>query len=167
MGFLGLSIEKKEKQKEEVDYSKVYNEISKDSFIKGDLFSDSNVRYRGKIKGNIHTKNGVHVEKGGEVEGDIDAFFVNVSGKISGNIKNKKCVINIEQGSYYKGNISADTVNVRGNFEGIIVARKVVIHKSAKMRGKISTIEISVEDNKNLELEFKILKERSEEKKDE
>lgn len=158
MGIFGMKIEKSSSQediKKTVDYSKINNLISNDTIIKGDISSEANLRLKGTVTGNVHSKNSIIIEKEGKVKGNLRAPKIDVKGLVEGSI-NSNSRVHLQNCCKYTGNIVCQSITISGQYQGTINAKKVIITESAKMKGTVITETISIAENPNLSVEFKI-----------
>ena len=86
--------------------------ISAGTTVKGDISSNSDLRFDGTIVGNVNSSSKIIIGDSGKVEGDISSNQADIVGKVSGNIKTKdlvqlrgECVIN---GNVYAGKLQVE-----------------------------------------------------------
>ena len=78
--------------------------ISNGVKIDGKLTSSGNIRVEGEIEGDISSQKNIVVGEGGKVNGQINADFITVGGKVSGTVRaNEKLVLDPK--GYLKGDI--------------------------------------------------------------
>ena len=63
-----------------------FNRIINGTEIKGDIISNDDIRFDGKLTGNISTKGKIIIGQSGVVKGEIKCKNADVSGKIEGKI---------------------------------------------------------------------------------
>ena len=79
--------------------------------FKGELIAKEDLLIQGKIEGTItHTSN-LTIGEEGQVKADITAEFIEVEGKVRGDLKSSKSVV-IKHTAYVEGNIFSPTVSL-------------------------------------------------------
>lgn len=97
--------------------------IADGAIFRGDLETDGNVRIDGKVIGNIASLANVAVGKSGQVDGNITAGMLKVSGKIKGNVDiSTKLILDVT--SSVLGDIKTSVLTVE---EGAAINGKVTI----------------------------------------
>lgn len=93
--------------------------IAQGTRIKGNITTDCHLHIDGEFEGKIDSKNTVMIGKNGQVDGEIYANKLVVSGKL-------------------KGLTESDTVEIssQGRFEGIITSTELVIEKKGVFIGE-------------------------------
>lgn len=66
--------------------------LSEGTVIDGALKLSGDVRIDGIVKGNVSGENRVVIGEKGKVEGDVDCDFLELHGKVEGNVKSKQGV---------------------------------------------------------------------------
>lgn len=90
--------------------------------INGDISGSENLTIEGKVKGHIHlAAHEVLIGQSGEIQADVTAKLIRVSGKVHGDLNGKEKVV------------ISKTGNVRGN----IVAPRVLLEDGAVFKGSI------------------------------
>lgn len=115
--------------------------ISKNSRIKGELYSDGSLDIEGSIEGDIFG-NIITIREEGEVNGNITAKTLNLKGKFDGKIKSERI------------NISA-----KADIKGILEYISLCVEDGAKIEGelkKINEVKFDNLEKKNLKSEEKI-----------
>jgi cytoskeletal protein CcmA (bactofilin family) len=90
--------------------------------FKGDIAADEDLILRGSFQGTIKIRNhGLFIERGSNVEADIEAGHVSVSGALTGNIQATGRVV-LSSEARVKGDIAASKVHIRdgAQFRGSI-----------------------------------------------
>ncbi len=86
--------------------------IGKSFLIEGEIVGDGSITILGTVKGKIETSSSITIEDGADVEAEIEASVVVVSGALTGNIEaNEKIVI--EETGEMIGNIHAKRVSIK------------------------------------------------------
>jgi cytoskeletal protein CcmA (bactofilin family) len=86
--------------------------------IRGDLVTDGDVKFHGRIQGNITTRGAFVIGRGGVVRGDIQAQVCAIGGKVIGNVRCTGSVEVMDSG-YLRGDVEAsDVVLVKGKVRG-------------------------------------------------
>ena len=86
--------------------------IEKSFLIEGEIVGEGSVTILGTVKGKIETNSSVTIENGAEVEAEIEAAVVVISGALTGNVEaNEKAVI--EETGEMIGNIHAKKVSIK------------------------------------------------------
>ncbi|MGX3043692.1 bactofilin family protein [Helicobacter sp. T3_23-1056] len=93
--------------------------IAQGTRIKGNITTDCHLHIDGEFEGKIDSKNTVMIGKSGQVDGEIYANKLVVSGKL-------------------KGLTESDTVEIlsQGRFEGVITSTELVIEKKGVFIGE-------------------------------
>lgn len=93
--------------------------IAQGTRIKGDITTDCHLHIDGEFEGKIDSKNTVMIGKNGQVDGEVYANKLVVSGKL-------------------KGLTESDTVEIssQGRFEGVITSTELVIEKKGVFIGE-------------------------------
>ena len=86
--------------------------IEKGFLIEGEIIGEDSITILGTVKGKIETNNFVTIEKGADVEAEIEAPIVTVSGNVTGNIEASDKII-IEETGEMIGNIHAKKVSIK------------------------------------------------------
>lgn len=102
--------------------------IAQGTRIKGNITTDCHLHIDGEFEGKIDSKNTVMIGKNGQVDGEVYANKLVISGKL-------------------KGLTESDTVEIssQGRFEGVITSTELVIEKKgifigeSKIKGMQST----------------------------
>jgi cytoskeletal protein CcmA (bactofilin family) len=123
--------------------------ISKDVIINGSITAASNIVIDGKVIGDVTTDKDITVF--GNIEGNLSANIVKLSGaKITGNITCKSN-INFAKDSIVDGNVSCESVEMNATIHGNLkVVQGAVIMGSAVINGDISAASISVVEGAEL-----------------
>jgi len=80
--------------------------------IEGSISGEENLEIEGSMKGNIDLgKHNFRVGPNGQVEGEIDARNVSISGEFKGNIKSREKV-EVTRGADFYGEIKAKSISV-------------------------------------------------------
>mgnify|MGYP000096031112 FL=1 len=88
-----------------------------------------------------------------QIIGDVSTQgIVNVKGKVEGDIKSEKVVI--ENGGFVKGGIYANELVISGKFEGKILADRVSISSSGFVSGELTYQRLNIEDGAFLDVSF-------------
>jgi cytoskeletal protein CcmA (bactofilin family) len=90
--------------------------VPKNVHIKGDVNSKYACMINGSIEGCLRSQKTVVIKKGAEIQGDVYAKSVKISGTVTGDVRAVK--IHVLPGGHVKGKILADIVRVDKN--GII-----------------------------------------------
>jgi len=93
-----------------VTQPRVETMIDPDTCFQGDVQTQGSVRIDGRVEGNI-TADGLFLGESGEVQGDISAKTVIISGKVVGNIFAEQYVELHPQGQIY-GDIKAAKLSI-------------------------------------------------------
>jgi cytoskeletal protein CcmA (bactofilin family) len=104
--------------------------MGKTVFVKGNIFSEEEVRIEGKIEGKLSSKHMVVVGKNGIVNADIEAREIIIEGTVNGNVKGS-----------YKVEIVPD-----GVLNGNIISQRVVLAEGAVFKGNI---DMTLKEEKN------------------
>ncbi|ETD25112.1 bactofilin family protein [Helicobacter macacae] len=93
--------------------------IAQGTRIKGNITTDCHLHIDGEFEGKIDSKNTVMIGKNGQVDGEVYANKLVVSGKL-------------------KGLTESDTVEIssQGRFEGVITSTELVIEKKGVFIGE-------------------------------
>ncbi|RDU52234.1 polymer-forming cytoskeletal protein [Helicobacter sp. MIT 01-3238] len=93
--------------------------IAQGTRIKGNITTDCHLHIDGEFEGKIDSKNAVMIGKNGQVDGEVYANKLVVSGKL-------------------KGLTESDTVEIssQGRFEGVITSTELVIEKKGVFIGE-------------------------------
>lgn len=106
-------------KKEQVVDPNSFNTIVNNTFIKGDLSTESSIKFDGKLEGNLTTKNKLVLGNVGEITGDIKCKDAIISGKISGKIIVEDLL----------------TLQSTAQIEGEIITNKIAIEPGAIFNG--------------------------------
>jgi cytoskeletal protein CcmA (bactofilin family) len=110
--------------------------VGKSVFIKGNIFSEEEIRIEGKIEGKLNSKHMVIIGKNGLVNADIEAREIIIEGTVNGNVKGS-----------YKVEIVPD-----GVLNGNIISQRVVLAEGAVFKGNI---DMTLKEEKGSEKELK------------
>lgn len=93
--------------------------IAQGTRIKGNITTDCHLHIDGRFEGKIDSKNTVMIGKNGQVDGEVYANKLVISGKL-------------------KGLTESDTVEIspQGRFEGVITSTELVIEKKGVFIGE-------------------------------
>lgn len=108
--------------------------ISNSVKIDGNLFSEGNVRIDGIIYGSVSVNGNLTVGDGSEIQGEVKAKNITMSGKVSGKVTahekiklESKCVLKgdlitkflvIDEGAYFEGFSHMNNTSSLNNTEG-------------------------------------------------
>lgn len=79
--------------------------------------------------------------------------FVDLEGKIDGNVRCKEAVIRAD--GIINGDMVAESVRIYGSVRGLVKAKSVTLYSSAKIEGVIMHESLSVEDGATVDGKFK------------
>ncbi len=118
--------------------------ITRNTHIRGDIISDSDIILAGELEGTLITAASVQVS--GAVTGDIECESCELAGAhINGNIKSGSQIIMMAD-SVVIGDLTGGLVRVSGDLRGNVTAtEELVVHGNAKIVGDIVTRSISVD----------------------
>jgi cytoskeletal protein CcmA (bactofilin family) len=97
--------------------------ISNGVKIEGKITSTGNIRIDGEIQGDIYSKGNITIGENAKVNGQINANFITIAGKVSGIVRAKDKII-LDSKSYLKGDI---------------FTKNLVIEEGAKFDGNCKT----------------------------
>lgn len=83
------------------------NLVALETFIKGDISSQGNIRVEGKVEGSLISKNKIVIGDSAYVTGNVQALEAEVSGHIEGEI-NCKGTLFLKKTAYINGDIHAN-----------------------------------------------------------
>lgn len=111
----------------------IHNQLIPGTIIKGDIFTEGNIKIDGKLFGNIETKGRIVIGDTGLVEGEIKCDNAQISGTIKGEI------------------ICSDLLSLKATakFSGNIITSKLSIEPGAQFSGTCKMPDSSNEENKN------------------
>lgn len=133
-----MSIFNKNSEKvEQSNLSNSSNIIGKGTTITGDIETFGNIRFDGKLIGNISSKSKVILGEGSEVEGNITAANAEVQGNVTGKIDITEVLI-LKPTAVINGDITTDKLVVETGavFNGSCVMGTAQPTSNAKPRGK-------------------------------
>ncbi len=90
--------------------------IDKGASFEGQLTFEGTVRIAGKFKGEIFTKDTLVVDAGAEIEAQIEADLVVISGKVKGNIFARRRV-QMYPPAIFKGTVTTPSLKIE---EGVV-----------------------------------------------
>jgi len=95
--------------------------LGKSVKVKGNITSEESVIIEGKVTGNITSENSITIGKSGNVNGKLEADFINILGKAKGTI-NSKIKLKIQNGARFEGDINSNSVIIEegGVFNGMM-----------------------------------------------
>jgi len=99
-----------------------FNRIINGTEIKGDIKTKDDIRFDGKLTGNLSTQGKIIIGQSGNIKGEIDCKNAEVSGKIEGKIEVKEQL----------------TLKGSSMINGDIVTNKLAIEPGAKFTGSCS-----------------------------
>ena len=94
------------KSAKESGVSTELNLIGKGTRIDGDIYTDSNIRIDGSVKGKVICKNTLTVGENGEIKGEVEAANAIIGGKIEGKLSVKEKLV-LESKSSFIGELKA------------------------------------------------------------
>ncbi|NOX88837.1 MAG: polymer-forming cytoskeletal protein [Calditrichaeota bacterium] len=96
------------------------NFIGKGTFVNGEIFTESNLRIDGKVKGKVVCKNTLTIGETGQVEGEVEATSAIVGGKVNGKLFIKQKLV-LESKSSLIGELKASKLIIDEGaiFQGI------------------------------------------------
>ena len=97
--------------------------ISRGVKIEGKITSSGNIRIDGEIQGDIFSKGNITLGEDAKVNGEINANFITIGGKVSGIVRAKDKII-LDSKSILKGDI---------------ITKNLVIEEGAKFDGNCKT----------------------------
>ena len=97
--------------------------VSRGVKIEGKVTSTGNIRIDGEIQGDIFSKGNITIGEDAKVNGQINANFITIGGKVSGIVRAKDKII-LDSKSYLKGDI---------------ITKNLVIEEGAKFDGNCKT----------------------------
>jgi cytoskeletal protein CcmA (bactofilin family) len=114
--------------------------------IRGDLVTDGDVKFHGRIQGNIVTRGAFVIGRGGVVRGNIQAQVCAVGGKVIGNVRCTGSVEIMDSG-YIRGDIEeADIVMVKGKVRGNVhSSRRATLMNTANVVGDLESPRIRID----------------------
>lgn len=119
---------KQEEKKSVAEMVNSSNVISKETFIKGDIKAQGNIRIEGKIEGTLDSKNKIVIGDSAVVTGNVRAEEAEVAGRIEGQI-------------YCAGVLFLKKTAV---IDGDIFTQKLVVENGAVFNGKCQMGDVAV-----------------------
>ncbi|MFC2077002.1 polymer-forming cytoskeletal protein [candidate division KSB1 bacterium] len=114
--------------------------------IKGDLVTDGDVKFHGRLQGNIVASGAFVIGRGGVIRGNVQAQVCAIGGKVIGNVN---CLgpVEIMDSGYLRGDIeSAESVMVKGKVRGNIHAdKRVSLMNTANVVGDLDAPKIRID----------------------
>lgn len=111
--------------------------IGKNSRINGRIESEGSVRIDGHLSGDIKCEGDVLIGTDAKVEGAIEAFGIEISGEVEGNVTAKGAFRIYETGMLFGDiNVSSFAIDEGGVFEGMCHINTKGIGKKAHNRDK-------------------------------
>jgi len=110
--------------------------VGADVNLTGDLNSQGDITIRGKIKGQVRTKNSAFINEGAVVEGSVEGQNIVIDGTIKGNINAKEDL----------------EINPAGKVYGDIEAKALIIKKGAIFVGNSKSLDEKTEPVKSKEV---------------
>ncbi len=124
------------KSGKEFGVSTELNLIGKGTRLEGDIYTDSNIRIDGSVKGKVICKNTLTVGENGEIKGEIEAANAIIGGKIEGKLSVKEKLV----------------LESKSSFVGELKARRLIVDEGAMFDG---TSNMGKGDMKNAKEEIK------------
>ena len=81
------------------------NMIGVGTRIEGEIFSESDFRIDGTVKGTVKTNSRLVVGKDAKIEGDVEARFMDISGTVSGNVQVTE-MLSLKSSAVVEGDLS-------------------------------------------------------------
>lgn len=98
--------------------------VGADVHLTGDLNSQGDITIRGKVKGQVKTKNSAFINEGSLIEGSVDGQNIIIDGTIKGNVTAKEDL----------------EINPTGKVYGDIMAKALIIKKGALFIGNSKSL---------------------------
>lgn len=124
--------------------------ISKDTVIRGDIESGSNLRIRGKVAGNIACDHSILLS--GKIDGNISAKDALVDGgQVMGNV-DMRGNLTIQRDARVRGDLNCSNLDLDSAVNGNLrTLHKTVFHPNAAVVGNIATQSFVVEEGALIE----------------
>ena len=100
--------------------------------FKGDLSADEDLLIQGQIEGTIRHTSNLTIGAEGCVDANVDAVFVNVEGKVRGDVRGSSSII-IKESANIEGNIISPTVSL---YEGATFNGSITMKDPAEVAAK-------------------------------
>ena len=116
--------------------------------IRGDLVTEGDVKFHGRIQGNIVARGAFVVGRGGVIRGNVQADVCAIGGKVIGNVRCTGSVEIMDSG-YLRGDIeTAESVMVKGRIRGNIHSdTRASILNSANVAGDLNSPRIRIDSS--------------------
>ena len=100
--------------------------------FKGDLSADEDLLIQGQIEGTIRHTSNLTIGVEGKVDANVDAVYVNIEGKVTGDVRGSTSVI-IKESANIEGNIISPTVSL---YEGATFNGSITMKDPAEVPAK-------------------------------
>ena len=119
--------------------------ISKNTEIKGSLYSRANIRITGSVKGNVSSEANVIIS--GTVEGDIMGESVSIqNGMVYGNIISKTAVV-VSEKSTVEGDVKCEKFSLNSIVKGNVQAQSsAALESGAVIHGNLTSQYLSIQE---------------------
>ncbi|MDF9825430.1 cytoskeletal protein CcmA (bactofilin family) [Breznakia sp. PF5-3] len=112
--------------------------VTENSIVDGDINTSENLHVKGKVEGNIISKENVKISEFSIVKGNVSASIIHLhEGNILGDV-NARSEIYIGEDGHVKGDVNADLIIVNGTIEGNMNGVKAIFEKGAIVHGDIN-----------------------------
>jgi cytoskeletal protein CcmA (bactofilin family) len=98
-------------KKETVINPNSINQVASSTVIEGELVTESDIKFDGKLTGKLVTKNKLVLGESGQIKGEIYCKSAIISGKIEGKIFVEE-IITLQATAYIEGELSTDKLAI-------------------------------------------------------
>jgi cytoskeletal protein CcmA (bactofilin family) len=98
--------------------------------VEGNFIAFGNIIVKGQVIGTVETKNDLHLEKGGLIEGEVKANNVYIAGEVKGNLKVNELAV-FEKTARLNGDLECKVLAVE---RGAVLNGKCTMEKESETK---------------------------------